>query len=261
MRSPESVLWSQASWPQRLAWWNELRSARHPYRFSFRYFGRWDLLKLHRYIHRQLPLAPAELCLTRACYDEYETLKDMLAAIHIPSVVMDFGCGTGRSSIFFKHRLGWEQTKFLLVDGQQAVYGDKSNMTQLQGGFTANGHDLSQSFYTDFDLLDRFLLSNGMSHYDLVDLTKDASRLKVIRGVDLFYSFHCVGWHYDPATVFETYQLWDVVRPGGLVILGIRTPAENGHPLPLEPFWVHGYRLLTRLAGKRKQDFLVLQRG
>ena len=121
-RSPESVLWSQATWPQRLAWWRELQTARHPYRFSFRYFDLWDLLKLHRYIHRQLPLAPAELCLTRACQDEYETLKDLLRPRPQPTLVMDFGCGTGRSSIFFKHRMGWEQTKFLLVDGQQAVY-------------------------------------------------------------------------------------------------------------------------------------------
>ena len=230
MRPPEAVLWSQAPLRQRLAWWEELRAARRTYRFSFRYFDHWNLLKLQRYIHRQLPIAPAELSLTRACQDEYDALHDVLRALS-PSLVMDFGCGSGRSSIYFRHRFAWDATKVLLVDGQQAVYGDKFNMTRPQGGFTSNGADLSQSFYTDFDLLDRFLLSNGMHAYDLIDLTKDAARLQTIRDVDLFYSFHCVGWHYDPATVFETYQLWDVVRAGGVVILGIRTASENGHPI------------------------------
>lgn len=233
--------------------------------FSLRYFGKWEMVKLRRYVNWQLSGEEYRLSFLRACVDEYKALGDVLTnpmyLSQPPALIMDFGCGIGRSSIFFMHMLHWDSTKFLLVDGHRDVYGKKENMTAGQTGFHYDVGRLSDSFYTNFDLLDRFLVANGVQSFDLIDLTKERRRVAEIRGVDLFYSFHSVGYHYDIVSVLDHYGLHNVMRQGGLLIFGLRRQTD---PLRKELHTAllleRGYEKVNEIQGSRVQDFLVLRR-
>ena len=221
-------------------------------RFSFRYFGDWELTRLQRDIGRQLPSGLFRLTILRACVDEYVNLRSILTDPAIlpkqPACVMDFGCGLGRSSIFFRKAFGWTTAKFLFVDGHRDVYGPKDNLAPSQRGFHPDMRTTTNSFYTDFDLLDRFVTSDDVTRYDILDVTRDAARLSQVRDVDVFYSFHAVGYH-------------DAIRPGGLLILGVRRAGDPLRQLPDEQrLRAAGYERVAEVPGQQLQDFLVPRR-
>jgi SAM-dependent methyltransferase len=235
------------------------------YQFSLRYFDRWERRKLARYVHRQLPTEWYRLALVRACADEYHALRPFLSdpqyVSQPPSLVLDLGCGLGRSSIFFMHMLGWHTTKFLFLDSHRDLYGDKRNVPDNQTGWHQDVQDCGNSFYTNFDLLDRLLIANGMRHVDVLDLRTEPERIAEIRDVDLLYSFHSTGYHYAPDAIWKQYPLHDSLRPGALVILGIRRPGDRFHGrLKLDRFLDYGYERLATISGTRLQDFLILRK-
>ena len=233
--------------------------------FSFTYFSPWELVKLQRYLNWQLPTEEYELSLLRTSADEFRALTPTLTNPALfpqpPKQVIDFGCGLGRSSIAFRQRLGWSSTHFLFLDGHAEIYGEKSNMSPTQWGFHQDVGRLTGNFYTNFDLLDRFLVANGMRAFDLIDMTRDREKLARVRHADLFYSFHSLGYHYDVATALDAYGLREAVRPGGLMILGVRRRSDPlRKELRLEPLFERGYALIEEIPGQLMQDFVILQR-
>ena len=234
------------------------------YFFKLKYFGKWELVKLNRYFDWQLweegnPVSSA----MEASIDEYKALQSTLVNTFPegPKVVMDFGCGIGRSSVFFKHMLKWRSTKFILVDSHEDVFGTFANRVPSQTSFHCDISSLEGSFYTNFDLIDRFLLSNDIYIYDLVDLRKDRYKLSVVKDVDLFYSFNSIGYHYDILGAFDYYGIHDCLQPGALLIFGIRRkhdPLLN--ELTIDNFIQRGYKKLKVIEGYLNQDFLVMQK-
>ena len=80
------------------------------YNFRFKYFDKWAMLKLKRYINWQLPYKQLKVSILGACVDEYKALYPTFTKVldgKDPKVAMDFACGLGRSSIFFMRMLNW----------------------------------------------------------------------------------------------------------------------------------------------------------
>jgi len=240
------------------------------YVFKLFYFDKWALYRLKRYLCWQIGDLRREL--NQFSADEFKSLKSFLqnefsSSGGAPGAVMDFGCGLGRSSVSFMHMFKWYSTKFLLVDGHKTVYGPKVNITDSQRLFHHDVNSIfkqSASFYTDFDLIDRFVVSNKMSCYDLVDINKERGRLEGLQ-VDLFYSFHAIGYHWEMSATFDHYQLHDLVKPGGLLIFGIRQEKDydnlGSHQLEaLDSFLEKGYEKVALIEGACLQRFLVLRK-
>lgn len=181
-----------------------------------------------------------------------------------PKVVMDFACGLGRSSIFFKQMFNWDTTKFIFVDGHKNIYGTKENLNEYQTAFHHKVNSIfnqSKSFYTNFNLLDRFLLSNGINRYDVIDINQNKNLPDLIKNVDFFYSFNAVGYHYDILSTFNYYKLHNILSKGAILVFGIRNKRKPfAEELKIDEFIKCGYHLLERIEGGRNQDFLVFRK-
>jgi len=251
------------TWRDRFFLWRELQRYRFGgmYQFSFRHLTKWDKIKLQRYVNWQLPTCTLKNSLMRISVDEYIALKSKLDWILPPKVVMDFGCGTGRSSIFFKHMFKWNSTKFVLVDSQQSVYGSKGNLNPEQREYHQDVSALDNNFYTDFDLIDKLLESNGLNDVKLIDLRIQRKILESVRDVDIFYSFHCVGYHYDPLSIFTHYNLHSALRPNALIVLGVRKERDSlSKELNLDKFLSKGYVMEGKYTGNHLQDYIVMRK-
>lgn len=233
------------------------------YFFKLKYFDEWEKSKLDRYLGWQLSEGGNRfLTATEISIDEYKALQSIFKKFFPkqPEIIVDFGCGLGRSSIFFKHMFKWESSKFVFIDSHRQIYGSfENNYSPSQSLFHQNIKNLKGNFYTDFDLIDRFLLSNDMQKYDLLDLREEKDKLLMIKNVDLFYSFHSIGYHYDILNTFDYYKIHDLLKPGALLIFGIRRrndPLRN--KLKIDKFIKQGYKKLALIEGNMLQDYLLM---
>jgi len=261
------------SWRYRLT---ALREAfllrRTKYHFSFKYFDPWSFRQLSRYIRWQFGYVEGSWAGSRKyafqwpllCYslDEHESLESILKPLS-PNFVIDLGCGIGRSSIYFKHCLGWEKTRFLFLDGHRSVYEGKEWMNPKQTFYHPQGPESNQSFYTNFDLLDRFLASNRIGSYHLIDLQREPTiPFDQLPKADLLYSFHSAGYHFALSPFFERYNLHNLLKKGAHLIFGIRKPKDPlRKQLDLETFLSKGYQIKhEEISGRHYQNFIVLQK-
>jgi len=121
------------------------------------------------------------------CWGEYEALAPFLENLETPSAVLDVGPGMGRSVVFFKKKLGWEQVPFHLYES-----------TGRSTRFTRAGPRFDDSFCGDFDALETILRFNGVEAFEIFDAVElEASFERLSGPYDFIYSFFAVGFHWS----------------------------------------------------------------
>lgn len=128
-----------------------------------------------------------ELSQNGSCWGEYDALGPVLEALPEPQKVLEIGPGLGRSVIFFKRKLGWQEIPFHLYEAD----GDKTR-------YTALGPRSSASFCGSIDGLSRVLEFNRVKAWEIHNAAQLDFRLDRLPGpYDLIYSFYGVGFHWS----------------------------------------------------------------
>ncbi len=120
-------------------------------------------------------------------WGEFEVLEPYLRALEAPKTVLDIGPGLGRSAIFFKKALAWDDVDFHLYEG--------SGKTTR---YTRAGPRFDDSFCGNLEVLEEMLRFNEVSSYEIFDAAEMEGRLTGLPGTyDFVYSFFAVGWHWS----------------------------------------------------------------
>jgi hypothetical protein len=120
------------------------------------------------------------------CWGEYDVLAPYLRGLE-PEKVLDIGPGLGRSVVFFKNALGWEDVPFHLFEST----GDTVS-------YDRDGPRSAESFCGDFNVLEKVLAFNQIHDYEIFDARALDNRLVELPGpYDFVYSFFAVGWHWS----------------------------------------------------------------
>lgn len=246
-----------------------------PFEYQFTHFDSWRMEKLKRYLGWQLPERELNAQLQITSSDEYDSLQSVLETEVFKENdaayrVADFSCGIGRSSVYFKNRFDLVNTKFCMFDGEYRIYGPKQQMNDYQTNFHQDVEPIfskTMSFYNDLDLLDCFLMSNNVTNFNIFNLVnfKDMDYFDSMEPVDLFYSFHAIGYHWEISSVFDYYGLERIFRPGTTLVFELRKETDphgfGNMQLDLVPKLLsRGYKQVDLIEGNQIQRFLVLQK-
>jgi hypothetical protein len=119
------------------------------------------------------------------CWNEYDALAPMFAAMPKPQTILEIGPGMGRSIVFFSKKLGWEGSRIYAFEGN----GKSTKYTML-------GPRFEDSFCGTISALQKVLEYNGIRNVNFINAHE--TRLKDVKGpYDLVYSFYSVGFHWS----------------------------------------------------------------
>ena len=120
-------------------------------------------------------------------WGEFEVLEPYLRALEEPKAALDIGPGLGRSAIFFKKALGWDDVVFHLYEG--------SGKTTR---YTRAGPRFDDSFCGNLEVLEEMLRFNEIEPYEIFDAAEMEGQLTGLPGTyDFVYSFFAIGWHWS----------------------------------------------------------------
>lgn len=144
--------------------------------------------------------------------DDGRTVLWLLRLLPPPNRVLDVGAGIGRLSVYFKKKMGWQDTDFYLLDG------DKGD--QQVAGVHDNIHP--DHFYNSHEAARKFCIANGIAdhHLHVLNVEKDWQG-GLDSKFDLAYSFKAIGYHWPVNSYLPI--LLDLVRPGGVVLFQTRS--------------------------------------
>ncbi len=119
-----------------------------------------------------------------ACWDEYEVLAPLFAAMPRPGKILEIGCGMGRSLVFFSKKLKWEHCVIDAYEGD----GSKTKYTIL-------GPRFEDSYCGNIKMLEYVLDYNGIENVTVFNASD--VRLAALPGpYDFLYSFYSIGFHW-----------------------------------------------------------------
>lgn len=187
-----------------------------------------------------------ELSQNGSCWGEVEALEPLLRGLGRPRRVLEIGPGLGRSVVFLKRRLGWEDVPFDLFEGD----GPARRYPLL-------APRSSDSFRGDLGALVRVLEHNGTRGWRIVDAGERAGRLvELDPPYDLVYSFYGVGFHWRLEDFWE--ELLPLLGERGV---GIFTVWHSFEVFPRLAALPHGFLTIRRILAKdRPVRLLVLGR-
>ncbi len=120
------------------------------------------------------------------CWGEYRALEPFCRGLE-PSKVLDIGPGLGRSTIFFKKHLGWQQVPFHLYES-----------TGSATKYTKAGPRFDDSFCGNLEVLESILTYNEIENFEIFNAQSMAGNLAALPGpYDLIYSFFAIGFHWS----------------------------------------------------------------
>ncbi len=120
-------------------------------------------------------------------WGEFQALEPFLKALPERPQVLDIGPGMGRSTVFFKNAMGWQNAPFTLYES-----GGESTR------YTKAGPRFQDSFCGNFEALETVLAHNEIGAYEIVDAAAlDASLAKLDGPFDFIYSFFAIGFHWS----------------------------------------------------------------
>ena len=128
-----------------------------------------------------------ELNQNSCCWGEYLALEPYLTLLGTPSSVLELGPGLGRSTVFFKKKMGWEKVPFHLYEGA----GDSTRYTRA-------GPRFADSFCGNLDVLEELLCFNEVEELEIFDAAVAGADLGGLPGpYDFIYSFFAIGFHWS----------------------------------------------------------------
>ncbi len=184
-----------------------------------------------------------ELSQNGSSWAEWEAIGPLLESLPRPQRVLELGPGLGRSVVFFKKKLGWEDVSFDLFEGE----GPRRK-------YPLSASRAGDSFCGDFAALRAVLDYNGITQAEIVDAAASAGRLAELPGpYDLIYSFYGVGFHWRLA------DFWDEILPLlGAAGVGIFTVHRAFVEFPGLRSVAHGRRAIPRILAKDRPLELLL---
>lgn len=235
------------------------------YLFNLKYFDSLERGKLDLYTGWHLdPSIHFYLQLEETSIDEFESLSGIIRKFFPdpPKKVLELGFGTGRSTIFFMQMFHWPNTRFILADGHKQIDGKwDTQHNQSQTGFHKDIKNLANSYYANFPLARLFLNSNKVKHYKLVDINRNRNALSRERNIQLLYSFHCIGYHYDIWPIMDYYRINQTLCSGALLIFGIRKQRDShSRKLSIGNVLNHGFKKICVIRGGMLEDYLVIMK-
>ncbi|MBT8495593.1 MAG: hypothetical protein KJO07_21275 [Deltaproteobacteria bacterium] len=130
------------------------------------------------------------------CWGEYWAIAPFCRGL-APAKVLDIGPGLGRSTIFFKKQLGWQEVPFHLYES-----------TGSETRYTKAGPRFDDSFCGNLEVLGSVLRYNEIENFEIFDAREMGSRLAQLPGpYDLVYSFFAVGFHWSIGHFLEELLL------------------------------------------------------
>ena len=127
-----------------------------------------------------------ELNQNGCCWGEYLALEPYLNRLGTPSSVLELGPGLGRSTVFFKKKMGWEKVPFHLYEGA----GDSTRYTRA-------GPRFADSFCGNLDVLEELLRFNEVEEFEIFDAIAGADLDSLPGPYDFIYSFFAIGFHWS----------------------------------------------------------------
>ena len=179
-----------------------------------------------------------------------------------PGTIADLGCGLGRSTVFIKQMMGWQQSRSILIDGTSesgvAIVG---KLGKYQTGFHHELH-VKESVYNSLALTEAFLRSNSMENFVTKPLESFPLRdPNELGSIDLLFSFQAVGYHWDIQTALRDLKLLQLINKNGMLIFGIRNREKSERQgIPYIVPTIPGLQLTHVIEGFHRQDFLVYRR-
>lgn len=127
------------------------------------------------------------------CWSEYKTMFPYLIRIVNPKKVLELGAGFGRSAVFFKKKLDWQNTEIHLYEGE----GAKAKYPML-------GEKRQNSFCSNISVLKHILDYNNITNYQIIKPRTVDFRLSRLSGpYDIIYSFYAIGFHWTLEHYFD----------------------------------------------------------
>lgn len=121
------------------------------------------------------------------CWSEYEAIAPVLDVMPRPSKVLDIGPGMGRSVVFFKKKMGWQDVPFHLYESN----GEDTNYTKA-------GPRFDDSFCGNWDAMAEVLRHNEIEAIERFDASDLDAKLSNLPGpYDFIYSFYAIGFHWS----------------------------------------------------------------
>lgn len=195
--------------------------------------------------------------------DELYSLREVLSVLkEPPGVIADLGCGLGRSTVFLAQMLGWQSSRFMLIDGTIEISTDKpARVGEFQTGYHES-INLKESVYNSLPLTSAFLESNAIRNFETRPLDSFLqSNAKMVGRIDLLFSFQAVGYHWDIQAAISDLKILDLINENGILIFGIRNREKSvrqGVPYVIPV--IQGFTLTKVIEGFHRQDFLVYRR-
>jgi hypothetical protein len=172
-----------------------------------------------------------------ACWGEYEALEPVFRAIPRPKKVLEIGPGMGRSLVFLRKKLGWQESELHAYEGN----GSSTKYTIL-------GPRFEDSFCGNIKMLEHVLEFNGVNNFKVFN-AKDVKLSDLQGPYDLLYSFYCIGFHWSLEHFLDDLQ--PLLHERSVAIF---TVAPDFKPFPrLETLQ---YRLVNYKTAYPKEDWL-----
>ena len=188
-----------------------------------------------------------ELSQNGSSWAEYEALAPLLESMEPPERVLEIGPGMGRSVVFLKRHLGWEEVAFDLYegDGQARKY-------------PLNAPRSDDTFCGDIGQLYRVLQFNQVKNYRVCDAEATNYRLDGLDGpYDLVYSFYGVGFHWSLADFWD--EIMGLLAPNGVAVFTVHHSFREFPALEQTPRRYVPFRRI--LAKDRPLNLLVVSRS
>lgn len=187
-----------------------------------------------------------ELSQNGSCWGELEVLEPLLRGLGTPGRVLEIGPGLGRSVVFMKRKLGWEDVPFDLFEGDGPAR-----------RYPVLAPRSADSFRGDLEALAAVLEHNGTGAWRIVDAGIRGGRLVDLQPpYDLVYSFYGVGFHWRLEDFWQ--ELLPLLGERGVGVFTVWHAFEAFPELSRLP---HGFLAIRRILAKdRAVRLLVVSR-
>jgi SAM-dependent methyltransferase len=208
--------------------------------YNFKYT---DSLKLDELMFLQID--KDEKTYLERSIDEYLKIGKFIDSEKCKKIV-DLGCGLGRSSIFLNNMMSLSKSLFYMCDFNGKEFDKTRPCGEHIGGNIP---------YNDLQLTKSFSLENNLLNIEIIDLGKE--EILKLKDIDLLYSFHCVGYHWDILTSFRENNLEDITSDNSILIFGVR---KHYKKLQHYPISMGSFELKAEVDGEYLQNYVVYQK-